>query len=88
MPDCYALSFVLKPLWSCIPLPALGVIYDYLPQVRELVRDQVEKDLTFAGFVIISCPLKSDSKAAIKEVLHSSHGVSFCFAFLAMLCTR
>ncbi|XP_076436268.1 endoplasmic reticulum transmembrane helix translocase-like [Babylonia areolata] len=45
-------------------------------QVRELVRDEVEKNLTFAGFVIISCPLKSDSKAAIKEILHSSHGVA------------
>ncbi|KAK7094549.1 endoplasmic reticulum transmembrane helix translocase-like [Littorina saxatilis] len=45
-------------------------------QMRELVRDQVEKGLTFAGFVIISCPLKSDSKAAIKEILHSSHYVS------------
>ena len=64
------------------------MIYNNLQQVRELVRDQVEKDLTFAGFVIISCPLKSDSKAAIKEVLHSSHGVSFCFTPLALLCTE
>jgi cation-transporting ATPase 13A1 len=45
--------------------------------VRDLAREQVEKNLKFAGFVIISCPLKSDSKASIKEILHSSHYVSF-----------
>lgn len=45
-------------------------------QVRELVRDDVECDLQFAGFVIISCPLKVDSKAAIRELQHSSHYVS------------
>ncbi|PVD22376.1 hypothetical protein C0Q70_18186 [Pomacea canaliculata] len=45
-------------------------------QVRELVRDDVECDLQFAGFVIISCPLKVDSKAAIRELQHSSHYVT------------
>ncbi|XP_033096943.1 manganese-transporting ATPase 13A1-like [Anneissia japonica] len=45
-------------------------------QVRELSRDDVEKDLIFAGFVIISCPLKSDSKAVVKDILHSSHYVA------------
>lgn len=46
-------------------------------KVRDMTRDDVECQLEFAGFVIISCPLKSDSKAAIKEILHSSHYVGF-----------
>ncbi|KAH8335892.1 hypothetical protein KR074_001896 [Drosophila pseudoananassae] len=44
-------------------------------RVRELKRDEVECDLTFAGFVIISCPMKPDSKAVIKELIQSSHKV-------------
>lgn len=43
--------------------------------VRELKREDVEQDLTFAGFVIISCPLKPDSKGAIKEIVRASHKV-------------
>lgn len=43
--------------------------------VRELKRADVEKDLEFAGFIIISCPLKPDSKYAIKEILQASHKV-------------
>lgn len=44
-------------------------------KVRELKREEVECDLTFAGFVIISCPMKPDSKAVIKELIQSSHKV-------------
>ena len=44
-------------------------------KAREIKREDVEKDLEFAGFVIISCPLKSDSKGAIKEIVKSSHKV-------------
>lgn len=43
--------------------------------VREIKREDVESDLTFAGFVIISCPLKADSKSAIKEIVKASHKV-------------
>ncbi|CAK9815789.1 Endoplasmic reticulum transmembrane helix translocase [Anthophora quadrimaculata] len=43
--------------------------------LRELTREDLEKDLTFAGFVIISCPLKPDSEAVIKKIVHSSHSV-------------
>ncbi|KAK3087866.1 hypothetical protein FSP39_011689 [Pinctada imbricata] len=44
-------------------------------QVRELHRDDVEKKLQFCGFVIISCPLKSDSKSVVREIIHASHHV-------------
>jgi len=43
--------------------------------VREMKRDDVEKDLTFVGFVIISCPLKPDSKAIVKEIMQAAHKV-------------
>lgn len=44
-------------------------------RAREIKREDVERDLIFAGFVIISCPLKQDSKSAIKEIVKSSHKV-------------
>lgn len=43
--------------------------------VREMKREDVESNLTFVGFVIISCPLKPDSKAIVKEILQASHKV-------------
>lgn len=44
-------------------------------KVREIKREDVECNLVFAGFVIISCPMKPDSKSVIKELIQSSHKV-------------
>ena len=45
-------------------------------QIREMSRENLERNLEFVGFVIISCPLKPDSASAIKEIINSSHYVS------------
>ena len=48
-------------------------------QVKDLDRSVLESDLKFSGFITISCPLKSDSKAVIKELLVSTHMVDIYF---------
>ncbi|KAK4879876.1 hypothetical protein RN001_008022 [Aquatica leii] len=44
-------------------------------ELRDLKREDVETNLKFAGFVIISCPLKMDSKSVVKEIINASHKV-------------
>lgn len=45
-------------------------------ELREMTRDQAEKNLTFCGFLVVSCPIKKDSLAAIKQIKHSAHHVT------------
>ena len=42
--------------------------------VKELGRASVERELQFAGFLVLDCPLKPDSQAVIKELQKSGHG--------------
>lgn len=41
--------------------------------IRSLKREEVECDLTFAGFLVFECPLKPDSKDVIVQLQESSH---------------
>ncbi|KAI8364729.1 putative SPF1-P-type ATPase [Radiomyces spectabilis] len=56
---------------------ALG--YKYLrdgmnsEEINGLARESVESDLTFAGFLVFTCPLKEDAVEALKELNESSH---------------
>ncbi|PAA85082.1 hypothetical protein BOX15_Mlig023985g2 [Macrostomum lignano] len=43
--------------------------------LRALKRADVERDLTFCGFLAVSCPLRSTSKSVVRELLSSSHHV-------------
>ncbi|KAL5203124.1 hypothetical protein ABZP36_014076 [Zizania latifolia] len=56
----------------------LALAYKLLPdmpvnEARNLERDQVENDLTFAGFAVFNCPIRSDSGAILQELEQSSH---------------
>ncbi|KAM7540919.1 hypothetical protein Aperf_G00000039450 [Anoplocephala perfoliata] len=48
----------------------------YSEQVRDLKRENIESDLKFAGFVVISCPLKPDSLQVIQMLKNSSHHIT------------
>ena len=47
-----------------------------LQQIQDMKREVAESELEFAGFVVISCPLKKDSKGVMKELINSSHHVA------------
>lgn len=42
-------------------------------QISHVSRDQVESDLTFAGFLVFHCPLKPDAVQSLKMLADSSH---------------
>ncbi|KAF2502811.1 cation-transporting ATPase 4 [Lophium mytilinum] len=44
-------------------------------RINDLKREEVESNLTFAGFLILQCPLKDDAKDAVRMLNESSHRV-------------
>lgn len=46
-----------------------------LREARGLKREDVEKTLSFVGFIAISCPLKRHTKECVRELQDSSHHV-------------
>ncbi|KAF7558358.1 hypothetical protein G7046_g5796 [Stylonectria norvegica] len=44
-------------------------------RINDLKREKVESDLTFAGFLVLHCPLKDDAKEAVQMLNESSHRV-------------
>ncbi|GAO13414.1 uncharacterized protein UV8b_00601 [Ustilaginoidea virens] len=44
-------------------------------KINDLKREQVEAGLTFAGFLVLHCPLKEDAKEAVRMLNESSHRV-------------
>lgn len=61
----------------------LALAYKYLSaeaelgqsRINNLKREEVEADLTFAGFLVLQCPLKPDAKEAVRMLNESSHRV-------------
>lgn len=44
-------------------------------KVNDLKREKIESELTFAGFLVLHCPLKEDAKEAVQMLNESSHRV-------------
>ncbi|KZZ86851.1 P-type ATPase [Ascosphaera apis ARSEF 7405] len=44
-------------------------------RINDLKREEVEKDLKFAGFLVLQCPLKEDALKACRMLNESSHRV-------------
>lgn len=61
----------------------LALAYRYLSKdaelgqtkINNLKREEVEADLTFAGFLVLQCPLKEDAKLSVRMLNESSHRV-------------
>jgi manganese-transporting P-type ATPase len=43
--------------------------------MREMRRDEMESGLTFAGFLVLRCPLKLDSVEVVRHLMDSTHTV-------------
>ncbi|KAK0742051.1 hypothetical protein B0T21DRAFT_360573 [Apiosordaria backusii] len=46
-----------------------------MSRINDLKREKVESELTFAGFLVLQCPLKDDAKESVRMLNESSHRV-------------
>ncbi len=58
----------------------LALAYKYVNKMSQsemlaYTREEAEKDLIFAGFIVAECPLKPDTAGVIQELKDSSHEV-------------
>ena len=44
-------------------------------EINNYTREEAEKDLIFAGFIVAECPLKPDTLGVMKELKASSHEI-------------
>ena len=42
-------------------------------RINNISREEVESDLTFAGFLVLQCPLKDDAISSVRQLNESSH---------------
>lgn len=76
---CYIFTGQLLP--STKPhMPALTCppLHHSVAQVEasKMIRGEVEKDLTFQAFLVLSTPLKPDTVVNIKRLVESSHHIT------------
>jgi cation-transporting ATPase 13A1 len=49
-----------------------------------MTREDAERGLSFAGFLVFHCPLKEDAVASLKMLADSSHRVRECHSYLGI----
>jgi hypothetical protein len=57
-------------------------------QLNKILRDEVEVSLTFVGFLVFHCPLKSDAVETIRMLNDSSHRVSHVWTHFIVAFSR
>lgn len=73
MPDDYEETY---KLFTRAGSRVLALAYKYLPDeksIDKLERKEIESKLTFGGFIVFHCPMKSDAIDTIQMLNHSSH---------------
>eukprot|EP01091_Cochliopodium_minus_P003780 TRINITY_DN13747_c0_g1_i2.p1 TRINITY_DN13747_c0_g1~~TRINITY_DN13747_c0_g1_i2.p1 ORF type:complete len:958 (+),score=285.67 TRINITY_DN13747_c0_g1_i2:626-3499(+) len=59
--------------YRVISLAYKTITFKSLNELKDLSREEAEKDLIFAGFLIFSCPIKKSSLPTLQELSSSSH---------------